>query len=100
VTGLCTITWGEVQTLLCDLCDLYLREGVVLARGVVLDPDDVVELGRARAPLAPIDGLYIAPDRRPVRLVASGPGHPAEGAPTWPEVTSLTIHFARPRTVR
>jgi hypothetical protein len=97
VTRLCTITQGQVESLICDACDLYLRNAVVIARGVAIDPDDVVELGRAKAPFASVDELYVTPDRRPVRLEVSWPGRPMEGAPALPVVSSITLHFARER---
>jgi len=96
-SGLCTLTRGETETVACDACNLWIRDGVLIERGVALDPDVVVELGHARAPLAPVDELYCAPDRRPVRLIASWAGHPAEGAPALPTVTSITLRLARPR---
>ena len=98
-TGLCTLTRGEVETLVCDLCTFYLRNGIVLERGVVLNPDDVVEFGRRRAPFAPDAEIYLDLDRRPVRLVASGLGGSVDGA-ALPPMTSLTIRFARPRPTR
>lgn len=97
VTGVCTLTRGEVETMFCDSCALYVRNGVVVARGVEIDPDDVREIGRMHAPLAPADALYTEPDARPVRLLARGPGILVEADPDERVITSLTIRFARPR---
>jgi hypothetical protein len=100
LTGLCTLTRGEVESVVCDACLFYVRDGVVLRRGVDLDPADVLALGRAQAPFAPDDEVCVAPEGRPVRLLANWPGHPAAGAPAWPVMTSLTVRFARPRVPR
>jgi hypothetical protein len=94
-TGLCTLTLGEVETLVCGVCDLYVRDGVLLVRGEDLYPDDVIELGRARAPLASTDALYVAPEARPVRLLSSWPARAVLAGLNERTISSVTIRFGR-----
>lgn len=97
VAGVCTLTRGQVETLMCAACGLYVRNGVVTVHGVDLDPDDVRALARMHAPLALADELYCDPETRPVRLLAWG--HPVSltADRDEPRIRSITVHFARPR---
>ena len=107
-TGLCTLTrgnpepvpgsMGPVETLLCDVCGFWLRNGVVLERGVALEPADVRAIAGNRSSDESED-CYVAPELRPLRLVPTYAwADPA--APAWPEaheLTSVTLHFGRSR---
>ncbi len=95
VAGRCTLTRGAIVTLYCDACALHIENGIVLAHGVDIDPDDIRDLARRRAPNASPEELYIAPEARPLLLVPTDAGDPDEHATDWPPITSLTIRFAR-----
>ena len=106
-SGLCTLTraadapaagsFEPVETLFCDCCGLWVRNGVLQAHGVDLDPDDVRAAARLHAPTARPDELYVEPEARPVRLVPTEVGADSAAAPAWPEISSITLHLARPR---
>ena len=100
VAGVCTLTRGQVETLMCAACGLYVRNGVVTAHGVDLDPDDVRALARMHAPLALADELYCDPDARPVRLVARAFEVSLTAGRDEPRIRSITVHFTRPRIAR
>ncbi len=89
-----------VETLRCEACGIWVRDGAVLSRGVDLDVDDVRETARFHAgDDVPIEGLYLPPDARPVRLMPTGAPGATARAP-WSSlgpVSSITIHLARRR---
>ncbi len=89
-----------VETLRCDTCGIWVRDGAVLSRGVDLDVDDVRETARFRAGEdTPIEELYLPPDARPVRLIPTGVYGAASGVP-WTAIgpiSSVTFHLARRR---
>ena len=107
-TGLCTLTRGNpdpvpgsggpVETLQCDCCGLWIRNGIVVERGVPLEPDDVRAIVRPRADDEAED-VYVAPELRPLRLVPTY-AWADPSAPRWPEareLTSITWRYGRPR---
>ncbi len=108
LTGLCTLTRGNpdpvpaslgpVETLFCDACGFWLRNGVVLERGVALEPADVRALAGNQSS-DELEDCYVAPELRPLRLVPTDawadPSSPA--APEARELTSITLHFGRSR---
>ncbi len=106
VSGLCTLTradptpvpesLGPVETLACDCCGLWIRNGVVVERGVEVGPDDVRASARLYAAAADPDELWISPDARPLRLVPTETGARGAVNPTWPAISSITIHLVRP----
>ena len=96
VAGVCTLTRGQVETLMCAACGLYVRNGVVTAHGVDLDSDDVRALARMHSPLASADELYRDPDARPVRLLARGYPVSLTADRDEPPVRSITVRFGRP----
>lgn len=108
-TGLCTLargagdagpgSLGPSATLDCRACGYWLRDGIVLSRGVALEPEDVRALAAEHAP-EDAEAGYVAPDARQLRLV---PIYVWElhAAPAWSQarqVTSITLHFGRVRT--
>ena len=107
-TGLCTLTrgnpdpvpgsMGPVETLQCDCCGLWIRDGVVVERGAPLEPADVRAMVGPR-PGDEAEDVYVAPELRPLRLVPTY-AWADPFAPRWPEahaLTSITLHFSRPR---
>lgn len=107
-TGLCTLTrepgdpgadlLGLRATVYCDACRYWLQDGIVLARGVALDPEDVRMLAGARTSNE-LESSYLAPESRPLRLVPTYVWDLASTAVgTEPRrLTSITLHFGRVR---
>ena len=87
----------SIDTLWCDACGLWIRDGVVVAHGVDLGPDDVVEIARRHAPEVELDALYVAPEERPLRLTPTVGVPWTAGVPWATGVSSITIHLARQR---
>lgn len=107
ITGQCTRTpaaehpapgsLGPVETVYCETCGLWIRNGLLEARGVDLRPDDVREIARLHAPNADPESWYMVPEARPVRLMPTTVETSGLAGFRWPEISSVTIHFVRPR---
>ena len=98
VAGTCTLTRGEVVTLSCSTCGLRVRNGVVLQRGVDVDPDEIRGLAELRDPSENPRMWYIAPEARPLLLIPTDAVTVSMTDPEWPTISSVTVRFARRRT--
>ena len=87
----------SVATMWCDCCGMWIRDGVVIAHGVDIGPDDVREIAARHAPEAELDALWVAPEERPLRLSATVGLPWSAGLPWMSGVSSITIHLARQR---